>query len=122
MMKESIDYFNRKLKEKQLFKTVEFVIVDDGSKDGTLDIIKKLTTQYTGTSGITVKGICQKVNQGKGAAVKYGSLYSKGKYVLFADADAATDINDLDNVMKLMQEKEKNELGCVIGNRNALTE
>jgi len=38
------------------------------------------------------------VNQGKGAAVKYGSLYSRGNYILFADADGATDINDVEKI------------------------
>ena len=46
-------------------------------------------------------------------------MYSRGKYILFADADAATDINDLDNMMVGIKKIEKNGLGCAIGSRYA---
>lgn len=49
--------------------------------------------------------------------MKYGSLYSRGKYILFADADGATDINDLEPILKNVKEVAKNGLGCAIGSR-----
>lgn len=46
-----------------------------------------------------------------------GSLYSRGKYILFADADGATDIKDLKTIIKAVKKVEKNGLGCAIGSR-----
>ncbi len=37
-------------------------------------------------------------NKGKGGAIRIGMLTSKGEYLLMADADAATDINDFTKV------------------------
>ena len=51
------------------------------------------------------------------SSLSQGSLYSRGKYILFADADAATDINDLENILKGVKKVEKNGLGCAIGSR-----
>jgi glycosyltransferase involved in cell wall biosynthesis len=56
------------------------VLVDDGSRDKTFDIILEMTKAYSETSssgGIIVRGISQ-VNLGKGGAVKRGMLYSRG--------------------------------------------
>jgi dolichyl-phosphate beta-glucosyltransferase len=52
-------------------------------------------------------------------------LYSKGRYILFADADGATDINSLETVLKECQGVAKNGRGCTIGSRkedNAVVE
>ena len=40
------------------------------------------------------------VNQGKGAAVKIGTLYSRGEFVLMLDADGATDFNEIEGILK----------------------
>ncbi len=52
-------------------------------------------------------------------------MYSKGRYILFADADGATDINSLETLLKECQEVSKNGKGCAIGSRkedNAVVE
>jgi dolichyl-phosphate beta-glucosyltransferase len=62
------------------------------------------------------------VNQGKGAAVKTGVLYSRGDYVLMLDADGATDYNEIKgiyNQAKITASK-SNQSACVIGSRNLL--
>lgn len=58
-------------------RKVEIVIVDDGSKDKTLELIKGYTKQFTSDKKIVVRSFQQKQNQGKGAAVKYASLFAK---------------------------------------------
>ncbi len=56
-------------------RKVELVIVDDGSKDTTLELIKDYTKQFTTDKNLIVRGFQQKQNQGKGAAVKYVTLH-----------------------------------------------
>jgi glycosyltransferase involved in cell wall biosynthesis len=63
----------------------ELVIVDDGSKDGTRQILKELD----GHNGIRV--FFQEVNQGKGAAVWRGIRESTGDLIVIQDADLEYD-------------------------------
>jgi glycosyltransferase involved in cell wall biosynthesis len=65
----------------------EIIIVDDGSDDGTRDVLKQL-----GDS--TVRVIMHDTNQGKGAAVRTGFAHAVGEYVLVQDADLEYDPED----------------------------
>ncbi len=65
----------------------EIIVVDDGSDDGTRDVLKQL-----GDS--TVRVILHDRNRGKGAAVRTGFAVATGEYVLVQDADLEYDPED----------------------------
>jgi dolichyl-phosphate beta-glucosyltransferase len=69
----------------------EFVIVDDGSTDGTAELARKLFAPAE-----NVRVLEKRPNKGKGSAVRAGMLTAKGKVVLFCDADLATPPGELD--------------------------
>jgi glycosyltransferase involved in cell wall biosynthesis len=65
----------------------EIIVVDDGSADGTRDVLRQL-----GDS--TVRIILHKENRGKGAAVRTGIEAASGDYILIQDADLEYDPED----------------------------
>ncbi|HYB97115.1 MAG TPA: glycosyltransferase family 2 protein [Vicinamibacterales bacterium] len=67
----------------------ELVIVDDGSKDGTREILKELEGQHA-----NVRVLFQPHNQGKGAAVWRGIREASGDMVIIQDADLEYDPNE----------------------------
>jgi glycosyltransferase involved in cell wall biosynthesis len=76
----------------------EIILVDDGSTDGTRDLI----SQWGGSQGIQV--IIQERNQGKGAAVRAGLVASTGDVILIQDADLEYDPRDYPILLKPIQE------------------
>jgi glycosyltransferase involved in cell wall biosynthesis len=65
--------------------TAELIIVDDGSSDGTREILVELEAEPK------VRVILQPHNQGKGAALRTGFAAASGPYVVVQDADLEYD-------------------------------
>jgi len=76
----------------------EIVCVDDGSKDGTRDVLKTLD----GKNGVRV--ILHEKNQGKGAAVRTGMNAATGEVLLIQDADLEYDPRDYPELLKPIEE------------------
>lgn len=73
----------------------EIIIVNDGSKDNTLNICNKLSKEFNNVFVVTYDN-----NKGKGYAVKQGISNSKGDYVMFMDADLSTDLSAIRESLK----------------------
>ncbi|PJF23470.1 MAG: glycosyl transferase [Phototrophicales bacterium] len=76
----------------------EIVIVDDGSTDGTRDILKRLE------SDPDLKIIYHDHNQGKGAALVTGFRAATGDVLLIQDADLEYDPRDYPILLKPIEE------------------
>lgn len=73
----------------------EVVVVDDGSKDKTVDILNKLSQQFP-----EIKVYQQPVNMGKGAALRRGFQEASGDIILIQDADLEYDPSDYPQLLK----------------------
>ena len=78
--------------------TFEVIVVSDGSKDSTEEVVRKAIEKCN-----NLRLVMYTPNRGKGYAVKCGMLSAKGKVRLYMDADNAIDINHLDNFLKELE-------------------
>ena len=77
----------------------EIVVVDDGSTDGTRDLLKDLD----GRDKLRI--ILHERNQGKGAAVVTGMRAARGDILLIQDADLEYDPRDYPQLLQPIQEE-----------------
>jgi glycosyltransferase involved in cell wall biosynthesis len=76
----------------------EIIVVDDGSKDGTRDVLAKLDGKKS------VRVILHEHNKGKGAAVRTGMGAALGDVLLIQDADLEYDPRDYPTLLKPLNE------------------
>jgi glycosyltransferase involved in cell wall biosynthesis len=77
----------RRVRQVDVGLTLELIIVDDGSSDGTNKILRTLEDS-------TVRVIAHEKNQGKGAALRTGLAHANGDIVVIQDADLEYDPED----------------------------
>lgn len=82
----------------------EIVVVNDGSKDGTEDVVRRFPS---------VRLYNQIPNQGRGAALKRGIREATGDYILFQDADLEYSPEDYPALLRVLSAGAE----CVYGNR-----
>ncbi len=88
---------------------IELVVVDDGSHDGTGEAARL----FDGT-GLAIRVLRNERNQGKGFSVRRGVLESRGRYIVFCDADGSTSLTTLDAYWPAVQAGAR----VVIGSRH----
>ena len=87
----------------------EILVVSDGSKDKTVEIVRGLTPVIK-----NLRLIDNKENNGKGYVVRQGMLEAKGDFRLFTDADNSTSIDQVEKMWPYFKEG----YDIVIGSRD----
>jgi dolichyl-phosphate beta-glucosyltransferase len=100
----------------------EIIVVDDGSKDNTVQAVKQWQMAHSFSSpsfllpsplrgegqgegeNERIRIISHPTNKGKGAAVRTGVLAARGNLILFTDADLSTPIEEFTKLKKTIDE------------------
>ena len=116
----------------------EILLVDDGSKDGTLETAftfalhhqlpsrpRRLSGPWTHRAehavnipAGSIRVVSLAENRGKGGAVTHGMRHVRGQYVVFADADGASKFDDLGKLVTACEDiKDAAGRGIAVGSR-----
>jgi glycosyltransferase involved in cell wall biosynthesis len=71
----------------------EIIVVNDGSKDDTADIVRKFAAVHPEVRLLENPG-----NRGKGYSVRNGMLHARGDVMLFSDTDLSSPISEADKL------------------------
>ena len=88
--------------------SVELIFVDDGSRDGTPDVISANIRDWPAARLIRIPW-----NQGKGAAIKAGVGLARNARLVFMDADLSSDLADLPPLIAALDDAD-----VVLGSRS----
>lgn len=107
---ESLKTFLPELIEFCKKEDYNLIITNDGSKDNTLEVLRKYESEDCFT-------ICShKVNKGYGGAIKTGIEAAQTKYVITIDADGQHYLEDVNELFKFLK---TTDADMVVGNRQA---
>ncbi len=82
----------------------EIIVIDDGSKDRTLEIAKQYKNEIK---------VLHKENGGKASALNHGLLFAKGEIIVIVDADTIVGRNSLKSIAKGLSDE---KVAAVAGN------
>lgn len=108
LQKGVLDKVQHFLEKKRI--SYEVLIVDDGSVDGSVDFLKEFVRENSHFYLIKANHF------GKAGAVTRGMMQAQGEYVLFADMDQATPIEEVDKLLPYCEDG----YDIVIGSRGAV--
>jgi dolichyl-phosphate beta-glucosyltransferase len=87
----------------------EIIVVDDGSQDKTVASIQA----WKNHSGADLRLLVNQQNMGKGFSIRRGVLESRGRYLIFIDADLPYELYAIDDFLKAL----RNGCDLAIGSR-----
>ncbi len=87
----------------------EIIVVDDGSQDKTVACVQ----DWHKKSGANVQLLSNQKNMGKGFSIRHAVMESRGRYVIFIDADLPYELGAIDNFLLAL----KNGFDLAVGSR-----
>ncbi|MBT3133704.1 glycosyltransferase family 2 protein [Alteromonas sp. ALT199] len=92
--------------------TTEIIVVDDGSSDDSLSLLRNLSS----TLPVSFRVIVHPLSCGQSTSVFHGVLQAKGKWIITLDADGQNDPADIPRLIRAAKETNAAHF-CVIGHR-----
>lgn len=86
--------------KKLTYENTEIVLVDDGSVDGSKEVLEELLRK----TSVAHKFLSYRVNRGVSYARNMGMEMASGEYITFIDGDDTINCNYIENLLKGMQE------------------
>jgi dolichyl-phosphate beta-glucosyltransferase len=77
------------------YPEAEIIVVDDGSRDGTVGLVEAVAREDSRVRLLRNPG-----NRGKGYSIRHGMLEARGEWLLFSDADMSAPIEELDQLLQ----------------------
>ncbi|MQS88598.1 glycosyltransferase family 2 protein [Companilactobacillus mishanensis] len=107
MIEQTINYLMNNLN----YTNYEVLVVDDGSKDRTPEILQRLMIKYHNLKVVRIEK-----NQGKAHAFNIGLAFTKGEFVLSNDADTIPEPDALWKYMNYFDAKNGKNIAAVTAN------
>lgn len=82
----------------KLLESIDILIVNDGSTDGTLELARNFESQYP-----NIVRVWNKENGGHGSTINVGIEHALGKYIKVVDGDDWLDTESLESYIKVLQ-------------------
>lgn len=99
---ENVDPLVREVAQtgKKLKRSFEIVIVDDGSKDGTVQALRQLSKEFP-----QLRIVCLKRNFGQTPATSAGFRYAQGRYFVTLDGDLQNDPSQVPEIINMLEQE-----------------
>lgn len=95
---------------KQSYENLEIICVDDGSKDGSFDLVSEFIRQSKLKNKNLNMTILRQKNQGAAGARNLGLKKASGKYVTFIDSDDEVEKTHIEDLLKSLEKDPRNAL------------
>ncbi len=81
------------------YPSYKIIVVCDGCRDNTAKVAEE-----TAKTNHKIQVLDRKINMGKGFSVRQGCLEAKGDLIIFTDADLSTPIDEIEKLLKWLEE------------------
>ena len=95
---------------KQSYENLEIICVDDGSKDGSFDLVAEFIRQSSLKNKNLNMTILRQKNQGAAGARNLGLKKTSGEYVTFIDSDDEVKKTHIEDLVKSLEKDPRNAL------------